>query len=260
VEICGQPVVELELESDQEVAMVAVRLIDVAEDYKATRVSYGVLNLTHRDSDEFPEALEPGRRYRVRVPMKHIAQRFPKGHSIRLSISTSYWPVCWPAPKPARLKVYLADSRLLLPHRPPRPEDEALPAFEPPEGAPPLAKTLIEPKREGWTVIRDLANNRTTLEVVHDEGRYRHDEIDLEIAVRTIERYAFAGDSYDSLSGWTEWERSFARGDWSVRVVTRTLLTSNEEAFRIRATLDAFENESRVYARSWDEEIPRDLV
>ncbi|MFC4350295.1 CocE/NonD family hydrolase [Fodinicurvata halophila] len=261
IEICGQPVVELELESDQTVAMVAVRLIDIAPDYKATRVSYGLLNLTHRDSNETPEKLVPGKRYRVRVPMKHIAQHFPVGHAIRLSISTCYWPVAWPSPKPATLTIHTLGSRLYLPHRAPRPaEDGMLRAFEEPETAPPLETTLIEPIREEWTVIRDLANNRSTLQVINDVGRYRIESIDLEIAARTTERYFYSDEDYDSIGGWTEWERHFRRGDWQVRTVTRTLMTSNETAFRLQATLDAYEGDSRVYSQSWDEEIPRDLV
>ncbi|XKE45928.1 CocE/NonD family hydrolase [Halomonas organivorans] len=261
LEICGQPVAELELEADQPVAMVALRLIDVAEDDKSTRVSYGLLNLTHRDSDEHPESLEPGRRYRVRVSLKHIAQQFPAGHAIRLAISTSYWPLAWPAPRPVKLTLCPGRSRLILPMRAPRPEEEAaLPAFAEPEGAPPIAKTLIQPTQESWRVIRDLANDKTTLEVINDEGRYRLDDIGMEIAARVTERYSYSYGSYDSLSGWTEWERSFRRGDWEVRTLTRTLMTCDAENFRLRATLDAWEGETRIYARTWDETIPRDLV
>ncbi|TDR51495.1 hypothetical protein DFP85_11788 [Halomonas ventosae] len=261
LEICGSPMVELELSADQPVAMVALRLSDIAEDDKATRVSYGLLNLTHRDSDEHPEPLEPGRRYRVRIPLKHIAQQFPAGHALRLSLSTSYWPLAWPAPQPARITLWPGASRLLLPRREPRPAEEAaLPAFAEPEGAPPLAKTLLQPTQETWQVIRDLAQDRTTLEVVHDEGRYRIDDIDLEIAASVTERYAYAYGSYDSVSGWTEWQRSFKRGDWEVSTLTRTLLTSDADNFRIRATLDAWEGDTRIYARTWDETIPRDLV
>ncbi|MCL7942086.1 CocE/NonD family hydrolase [Halomonas sp. ATCH28] len=261
LEICGSPLVELELAADQPVAMVALRLSDIAEDDKATRVSYGLLNLTHRDSDEHPEPLEPGRRYRVRIPLKHIAQQFPAGHAIRLSLSTSYWPLAWPAPQPARITLWPGASRLLLPRREPRPAEEAaLPAFAEPEGAPPLAKTLLQPTQETWQVIRDLAQDRTTLEVVHDEGRYRIDDIALEIAASVTERYSYAYGSYDSVSGWTEWQRSFKRGDWEVSTLTRTLLTSDADNFRIRATLDAWEGDTRIYARTWDETIPRDLV
>ncbi len=261
LEICGSPMVELELAADQPVAMVALRLSDIGEDDKATRVSYGLLNLTHRDSNECPEPLEPGKRYRVRIPLKHIAQQFAAGHAIRLALSTSYWPLAWPAPQPTRITVWPAQSRLVLPVRAPRPAEEAkLPAFDEPEGASPMAKTLLQPTQESWQVIRDLANDRTTLEVVNDEGRYRIDDIDLEIAARVTERYQYSYGSYDSISGWTEWQRSFKRGDWEVHTLTRTLMTSDPENFRIRATLDAWEGDTRIFARTWDETIPRDLV
>jgi hypothetical protein len=266
LEICGQPEVELELASDKPVAMVAVRLIDVQPDDKSTRVSYGLLNLTHRDSDEFPEQLEPGKRYRVRVKLKHIAQRFPAGHAIRLSVSTCYWPLAWPAPEPVKLTVVTGESRLLLPERPPRPADDAaLPAFAEPEGAAPLDKTQIQPTQEEWTVIRDLANDRSTLQVVNDEGTYRINDINVEISQKVTERYSYVDETYDSLRGWCEWRRSFRRpdaenGDWEVHTITRTLMTSDATHFRIRATLDAYEGDSRVFARTWDEAIPRDLV
>ncbi len=253
--------VELELAADQPVAMVALRLSDIGDDDKATRVSYGLLNLSHRDSDEYPEPLEPGRRYRVRIPLKHIAQQFAAGHAIRLALSTSYWPLAWPAPRPVRLTVWPAESRLWLPLREPRPQEEAaLAPFAEPEGALPLAKTLLQPTQETWRVIRDLANDETMLEVIHDEGRYRIDDIDLEIAARVTERYQYAYGNYDSVSGWTEWQRSFKRGDWEVHTLTRTLMTSDADNFRIRATLDAWEGDTRIYAQTWDETIPRDLV
>jgi putative CocE/NonD family hydrolase len=261
IEICGQPTVTLDLSADKPVAMVAVRLIDIAPDDKATRVTYGLLNLTHRDSDEFPEPLEPGERYKVTVNLKHIAQKFPKGHAIRLSISTIYWPIAWPAPEPVKLTIHTGESRLTLPVRPPRQaEDDALRPFDEPEGAPPIKKTLIQPTRERWRVIRDLAGDENTLEVINDQGTYRLDDIDLEVSARVTERYSYNDAHHNSVRGWCEWTRGFGRGDWQVSTVTRTLLTSDETHFRIRATLDAYEGDSRVYSRSWDEAIPRDLV
>jgi putative CocE/NonD family hydrolase len=260
LEICGEPRVRLDIAADKPVAMVAVRLIDVAPDGPATRVSYGLLNLTHRDSDEVPEPLEPGATYRVTVKLKHIAQRFPAGHVIRLAISTVYWPLAWPAPEPVKLTVHLGESRLTLPARPPRAEDASVRPFAEPEGAPPLPKTLIQPTRQHWTVQRDLANDVNTLEVLNDEGTFRLDDIDLEVANQVTERYSYNNEDYASLRGWVEWDRTMRRNDWHVRIITRTLLTSNATHFRVRATLDAYENDSRVFAKSWDEEIPRDLV
>jgi len=261
IEIFGQPTVTLDVEANRPVAMVAVRLIDVAEDDAATRVSYGLLNLTHRDSDEHPQPLEPGHRYRVTVELKHIAQRFPAGHSIRLSVSTVYWPLAWPSPEPVRLTISPTDSVLTLPVRVPRPEEEAaLPVFGEPEAGPPAAITLVQATQEEWSVIHDLAHDRTTLQVVKDEGTRRFDDIDLEIGARVTERYSHSYANHDSLRGWCEWVRTFQRGDWSVRTITQTLFTSDTKNFRVRATLDAYEGDTRIYARTWDEAIPRNLV
>lgn len=118
VEILGAPTARLRIAADRPVAMVAVRLSDVAPDGKATRVTYGLLNLCHRDGHAEPRSLEPGERYAIAVPLNGVAQSFPAGHRIRLSISTSYWPLAWPPPEPVTLTVYGGESELELPVRP----------------------------------------------------------------------------------------------------------------------------------------------
>ncbi|MGO3211524.1 MAG: CocE/NonD family hydrolase, partial [Brachybacterium sp.] len=95
LEIFGRPTCVLEVSADQPVAQLAVRLSDVNASGEATRVTYGVLNLTHRDGSAEPQPLEPGKKYQVEVPLNGIAQSFPAGHRLRLSISTSYWPLIW---------------------------------------------------------------------------------------------------------------------------------------------------------------------
>jgi putative CocE/NonD family hydrolase len=260
LEILGAPVVDLDLSSDQPVAMVAVRLSDVAPDDKATRVTYGLLNLTHRDGHQHPQPLEPGRRYAVQVQLNDVAQVFPKGHRLRVAISTSYFPLAWPPPAPVRLTVHTLNSRLRLPVRPPDPADADLRPFGESEGAPCCEKRIIEPTHATWRVIRDLATDRSTLEVVKDDGCYRLDDIDLEVRAKTLEWYGFQGDDFHSARGETYWEVTFERGEWTARTVTRSILTSDATHFRLQATLDAYEGDSRVFSKSWDERIARRLV
>ncbi len=69
LEILGHPQAVLELEADRPQALVSVRLCDVAPDGSSLLVTRGVLNLTHRESHEEPEPLEPGRRYEITVPL-----------------------------------------------------------------------------------------------------------------------------------------------------------------------------------------------
>ncbi|GJL61037.1 MAG: peptidase S15 [Nitrospirales bacterium] len=260
IEILGAPVVELDLQANTPIAMVAVRLSDVAEDDKATRVTYGLLNLTHRNSSEHPEYVKPEDRYRVRVQLNHIAQVFPKGHRLRLSLSTSYWPLAWPPPEPVRLTIYTGASSVSLPIRKSEKLDAQLPAFEVPEGARPLAKTLIEPEHHNWRVIRDLAKDKSTLEVINDKGVYRLDDIDLEVQNKTVETYTYQADDFSSVKGETWCVRGFKRKDWAVKTITRTVLTSSPTHFHLLADLDAYEGEKRVYCQSWDTTIPRDFI
>ncbi|MZF90631.1 CocE/NonD family hydrolase [Streptomyces sp. SID5643] len=261
VEILGSPSVELDLTVSEPVALVAARLSDVSPDGAATRVSYGILNLTRRDSTASPEPLEPGRRYRATIPLNGVAQAFPAGHRIRLSLSTSYWPLAWPAPKPARLGVHEHSSTLTLPVRPvDEPDEVASSPFGDPEGTPPLAMTQVTPPEERWDVKRDLIDYRSELDIVKDRGTVRFEDIGLEAGRRAHERYTAVADDFTSVGGETTWTMRFHRDDWDVRVVTSTRLTCDETDFFVDATLDAYEADRRVFSRTWNETVPRDLL
>ncbi|MGD2082631.1 MAG: CocE/NonD family hydrolase [Chromatiales bacterium] len=260
LEILGGAELALDLSSDRPVGMVAARLSDVAPDGKATRVTYGLLNLSHRGGSEEPSPLEPGRRYRVRVRLNGVAQTFPKGNRLRLSLSTSYWPLAWPPPEPVRLCIHTGSSVLSLPERGPRAEDAHLRPFGDPEAAPRLERRLVEPEHHNWRVVRDLETDVSTLEVINDAGVYDIPAADLRFQAKALEWYSSCADDFSSVRGETLWTRSMGREGWSIRTRTRTVLTSDERNFHILAELDAWEGEKRVFSENWDNSIPRDLV
>ena len=78
--------------------------------------------------------------------------------------------------------------------------------------------------------------------------------------IQAVERYTSRADEFDSPRGETRWDWAIRREGWAVRTCTRTVLTATPTAFRIRANLDAYEDDERVYCRNWDVTIPRDLV
>ncbi|MFI2812608.1 CocE/NonD family hydrolase [Microbulbifer sp. JSM ZJ756] len=260
LEILGSPVVELELAADRPVAMVAVRLSDVAPDDKATRVTYGLLNLTHRDGSAEPTPLEPGKRYRVKVILNDIGHVFPDGNRLRVSISTSYFPLAWPAPVPVRLTIFTGTSRLVLPERPRRDTEDSEIVFLPPEGARPLATRTVQAGQHKWRVVRDLETDVSTLEVINDDGVIYIEPVGVEMQRKALEWYSYRGYDYSSPQGETLWEWGYRRNNWEVRTVTRTVLESTPSHFNIHAQLDAYEGQKRVFSENWDVEIPRDLV
>ncbi|MBK1690880.1 CocE/NonD family hydrolase [Ectothiorhodospira mobilis] len=260
LQMLGAPEVELELAADKPVAQVAVRLSDLAPDDRATRVTFGILNLTHREGHETPRELEPGRCYRVRVRMNEVAQRFRAGHRVRLSVSSSYWPLAWPAPEPARLTLCTGGCRLLLPQRDAPKGEAPLRDLGQARRAPAPVHTLLAPAHREWQVMHNLATNQVALEVVNNDPTLRLEDIHLTFGRRVQERYSYSNGRYETVRGEVVHERDFSRGDWSVHTITRTVLTSTRTHFSIRATLDAYEGDVRVFSRTWDETVPRDGI
>ena len=77
IEILGAAIVTLDVASDRPIANLAVRLCDVHPSGESLRVSYGVLNLTHRDGHEKPALLAIGERYRVRIKLNDAGVGIP---------------------------------------------------------------------------------------------------------------------------------------------------------------------------------------
>ncbi len=266
LEILGAPAVSLTVRADRPNALLAARLVDVAPDGAGTLVTYGLLNLTHRDGHESPAPIEPGVEYRVRISLNDIAHAFPPGHRIRLAISTSFWPMVWPSPEPACVTIEAGRSDLALPVRPPSNADRELRRFERPEGASSGEQKKLRRLPLRRTIEVDLATNETVHTLYGDGGELggaslaRIEAIDLDLGYTFLRRYRII--ETDPLSAQTEivQRTSFKRADWQVRIECRTRLTATIDGFQFSADLDAFEGEELFAHRDWQITLPRDLV
>jgi uncharacterized protein len=259
VEMVGYAQVELSLAVDQPLALVAARLCDVAPTGESTLVTWGLLNLTHRDSHEAPEPCEPGRRYQVTIPLNVTAYRMPAGHRWRVSVSPTYAYHAWPSPRPVTLTLFSgAASSLKLPLRPPRPEDEQLRPFDPPEVSSPLA---TESRRTGarrhW-LQRDVIDGRTEARLEQDDGCIRFSDNGLEMESSLEQSYiVYDGDPLATAQT-VHHHLAYRRGDWQVRIATESSLTSDAGHFLVTNVLHAYEGRTRVFSRTSTARIPRD--
>jgi uncharacterized protein len=262
VEILGFPEVRLTLASDRPCALLAGRLCDVAPGGLSTLVTYGVLNLTHRESHEHPAPLVPGEPVRVTLGLKATSYAFPPGHRIRLALSPTFWPWAWPSPEPVTITLSTGGtSALLLPVRPPRQEDVQLSAFEEPEAPPPLEIEVTEPGAVGRTVRYDVTTGRWELaaDLVYF-GSFINSENGIEYEERGRDVFSIVeGDPLSAAVG-SEWSISVGRDDWRTRVETSSSMTADVAAFRVTNALDAYEGDARVFAKTWAFSVPRDLV
>lgn len=260
LELLGVVRVQLRVAANQPVAMLAARLSSVAPDDNATRLTYGLCNLTHRGGSEFPQLLEPDEVYEVEIRMNEVAQSIPAGHRIRLSLSTSYWPIAWPAPQSTRVTIHTAVSSLHLPVRPPSGVDSSLREFGPPKMATPPPSRAVTPRRYDWLVTRDLARDKSQLEVTKDEGTFYLEDIDLELSKSTVERYSYRVNDFSSVRGETRSTQSMRRGEWVIATETSSILTCSPHSFRVHGEVDAYEDGVRVFSHNYDCKVPRDHI
>ncbi len=261
LEFLGAPSLTLIFASDKPQALVCARLNDVAPDGRSTRVTYGLLNLTHRNSHEFPEPLVPGQQASAVIEMEDNAHAFPAGHRIAVSISTTYWPVAWPSPEFATLTIQLGDSALILPVRPPRPEDEALRAFDAPEMAPPppVTREPVEqthPRR----VVRDLLSGKMTVDFPRwTYAKHMHD-INQTQRSSAFARYEIIDGDPLSATLVTAYDVEMVRPDATISHRSTGRMTCDATHFIIEVDLTIGENGTTVFERKWHERIARDMV
>lgn len=261
LDILGYPEIDLFLSADRPLALIAVRLCDVAPDGASTLVSWGLLNLTHRNSHEFPEPLEPGRRYRVTVQLNVIGHRLAAGHRWRIALTPTYTRHAWPSPEPVILTVYAgSESRLRLPTRTSHPGDDVLPPFLPAETAAPLGLTQLRLPQTRKTICSDLVAGTTEYRIEDDSGRVRHDGSGMEVDDRLVERYTVRDGSPLSTKVHIERAIELQREGWGVRVETMSVMTADATHFLLSNHINAYEGDTRVFTRSWTRAIPRQLV
>jgi putative CocE/NonD family hydrolase len=259
VAILGAPVAELDLAVDRPVALLSARLNEVEADGCSNRLSFGMLNLTHRDSDESPEPLVPGRRTRIRIQLHDCAQRIARGNRIRLSLSTAYWPAFWPSPEPVTLTVF--SGQLHLPRRPPRDLDRRLRPFGP--GFVPQTSgktTLVAASPPASTYEWDAVRRTLTIRNGVDSGRWRLDATGTEMTAAWSEVTEISDRDPSSARLDLMRSESFARDRWNVRVEAKLRLRLTRTDFLVGGEIRALEHDRDVFQRSWDRKIPRRLL
>jgi putative CocE/NonD family hydrolase len=259
MDLVGASVLTLKFSVDKPVAVTAVRLNSVWPDGAVSRLTYAVSNLCHRDSHEHPEALEPGKVYTVKIQLDDVAYRVPKGHALRVSISTSYWPLIWPAPETVNLTVHTGASFIEVPVRTPS-RGEKPPVFAPAEAAPAVKLLTVDKPWNKRELTIDQRTGENRLSIVDDFGRSTSSEHGLTTWGCGREDYSILPHDPLSARQSCHWSMETSRGDWKVRTETYSSMTASKTHWHITGRLEAYEGEQLVFSKDWDKKIKRKLL
>lgn len=255
-DIVGAPTLRLRLRSDRPQTQIAVRLCHVHPDGASTRITYGVLNLSHRNGPADPAPMVPGRDTEISVTLDHIAYRLPKGHRLRVAVSTSYWPLLWPAPEAATLT--LLGGELALPVRPTAHSSEWV--FPPPDADEPWATETLRDPDHTRRQVTELTTGEVRLIIEDDFGKVRDADHGLIGGTTAREKWTIHPDDPLSARGECHWTDEMGRDDWSLRTEASCEMWADATHFHLRARLEAYEDGALIYERDVEEAIARDHI
>ena len=251
--IVGAPKVHLKLSSDKPQAQLAVRLTHIHPDGASTRITYGVLNLSHRVSHAKPEPLPLGGVIDVSLTLDQIAYRVPKGHKIRVAVSTSYWPLLWPSPEASTFCLH--QGSIDIPLRQSGLKDERV--FPPAQTETPWDIEILRPASNARRVIEDMHSGIVTLEILDDFGKNKDRDHGLVSGGIAREWWPIHPDDPLSAQGKTHWTMENGRDGWQTRTESYAEMRSDHENYYLTARLEAYENDTLVFEKDLSETIPR---
>lgn len=253
----GQPELTVTVRSQAELANLCARIVDIHPDGTATRVTFGVLNLAHRDGNAAPTPLTPGEPTQIRLVLDACGYRFEAGHRIRLSLSTSYWPMVLPAPTDEGLTIDIASLGLAMPLL------GAHDTFEmkQPTNPDPLPKYIEQkPGATKRQVVRDLSANRTDYCIYEDTGLFEHPGTGLSTRQVRDEVWSISPDNPLSMTGKSIWTCDMQRPGWFVRTVSTATIACTATEWLIGGSVIGYEGETKVFEKTFDKAIPRDMM
>jgi putative CocE/NonD family hydrolase len=257
IDIVGAAELALRATPDAPTGFVVARLCDLRPDGSSAFITMGVLNLTHRFGHDRVDPMTPGQPVEAVLRLNDIAYHLPRGHRLRLSLSTSYWPMIWPSPAPLSLALDTTATRLSVPLRPAM--DEPAPQFGPPEDTREGAATPLRPEASE-RIEETLADGTRRLRIVTDGGRERQDSTGIEAGRHVDERWEIHRDDPLSARMEVRWTCEIGRGDWQTRTETQTEVTCDATHFHVRAWLRAHEGGRPFVSRDWAFRVPRDGI
>ena len=256
--LLGAPELTLTLIVDVPRVNLTARLCDVYPDGTSALMTYGVLNLSHRDSHEFPQDCPVGTPFTVTLRLNDFARVVPKGHCIRLALATQHWFILWPQPTLATATLASGGSTIKLPMRPSGPRDSQV-AFAPAEISPPVPSTTIAAGQSTKTVEDDIASGLRTIRLKTDHGTHSIDDRHIVTSSWNADTFIIHPDDPLSARLITEYAWAIKSGPSDMEAKGRTELTADAENFYLTWQIEAREHGRIVHSKGATRAIKRDF-
>lgn len=252
--IVGAPVLDIRCKSDKPEAHIFVRICDVAPDGSSTRITYGALNLTHNELHSAAYAMDPNVWYTKSVTLNDIAYTVPKGHKLRVALSTQYWPMFVPPPEPVTLTIDREKTKLrfntiqgeLVPYN----------KFQPSEATPMVKLEMLEPSAHERAYFRHSNDGSFHHRISDNFGKIKHLEHGMITAESAVEKHKITSDG-KTVTTVITWNELVERGDIKAETEYSIIFEANPTSYKLVSSMVARLNGQLFYIKKWNDEYER---
>lgn len=255
MEIVAAPVLRCRLTSDKPGGLLVARLLDIAPDGQAVRMTTGALNLAFQDGAGHAAPLKAGETFDITLPFQATAWQLKAGHRIGLQLSADGWPTLWPGRAGATLTLDRASLALNLPLAGAL---TAVRAFESPVAA--RAADIGAAKWLDAATAPLLPTGLTDAAAyAPPPGLYHLAATGADYLMQSRFELALADGGREGVAA-KVYRVAIERPDWSIRVATRLVVRSTPRSFAIDWTVRAEDSGKLFFDHSGSASVARSVV
>ena len=261
--ILGASKLNLKISSDQNCGMIAARICEIHPNGSSNLVTFGILNLSQRNGREINLNVVKNKFYNISLNLNDTGYEFSKGNKIRVSLSTSYWPMAWPLPKNFKLKLKLDECSLTLPKNSLKINKKTSFNFKKPESAEFRKISILKkPQKRFRKIIEDKENNNSILEIFHDAswiGPGLIKIIDNGMILQSFVNQKFIIKDNDPLSAFVTYkhEHIMKKSKMDIKINVLTTINCDSKYFFYNYFLETYDKNKKFFSKKIKKQILR---
>ena len=244
------------------------KLCDVFPNGQSKLMSIGTWNLCHFKSHENPEELKPRQFYSGQFKMDAIGYQVQPGHSLTLTVCSSYWPFILNPRKDTQISLKSAKLTLPLLSNPKSsligPDDPQSLFKTPRHGIPMKIEFLKEPSFKRRSEI-GLSDKSVVIETIADEGKCYNYDNGVTMGRTMVSRYTLK-NTEDPLSGVALIKCDMDIGyklldgtNQDAKIVTKSEQTNDDKNIYVDESLRVELNNALIFEKSYNTKIARQM-
>ena len=201
--------------------------------------------------------MKVSKRTAIEILLDETAYIVPRGHKLRVAISTQYWPFVWPSPFNTTIEISQGTLSFNLLEGEIQKDEYK---FEEPEASEEWNFESLRAGDYNRTLEDNYGTDKVILRINSDFGRVKDNNHGLTTDQLTNEIWTINKNDPLSATGEIEWFQELSREGWIVKINTKCSMSADKDFFYINAAVNASDGCEKVFERTFSHKIKRNYI